>query len=204
MPRKGRGRGKKSNLAVKSKANHEEDEPLPLVCSFCSESFHQTAEFEDHIHQPHSQCQYCDLYFIREDQLKKHLSEFHKEASRQHLSGQLNQGLSGGGEVQGAEGVSPEVGQDEVSESPDSLEEKGEEDCPESQREEESEDVESPEEDISEGREGLEPRGDCSTGGLENESPEAEAEATICPECAPVVERMLANITRRVLQQIQE
>ena len=192
MPRKGRGRGKKSNLAVKSKANPEEDEPLPMVCSFCSESFHQTEEFEEHIHQPHSQCQYCDLYFIREDQLEKHLSEFHKEASRQHLSGQLNQGLSGGG------GVSPEVGQDEeVSESPDSLEEKGEEDCPESQREKESEDVESPEEEgllnISEGRKGL-----------ENESPEAEAEATICPECAPVVERMLANIERRILQQFQE
>ena len=103
------------------------------------------------------------------------------------------------------------MGQDEeVIESLVSPEEMGEEDCPKYQREEESEDVESPEEEdllnISEGREGLDSGGDCSTGGLENESPEAEAEsgATICPECAPVVGRMLANIARRVLQQLQE
>merc|ERR1711874_908566 len=95
-------------------------------------------------------------------------------------------------------------------------EEVEEENCPESLEGDESgncndNDIESPEEglvNVSEGREGegLDQRGDFSTEDAENELPDAESElaTTICAECAPVVQRMLENIERRVLQQLQE
>ena len=113
------------------------------------------------------------------------------------------------GAVQGAGGVSAEVGLDvEIIESlviqRDSPEERGDRDCPGPQEDEDYDYVEFPEEVVvkdSEGREGFDPMGDGSTGELENGSAEA---STVCPECAPIVERMLANILRRVLEQLQE
>ena len=115
------------------------------------------------------------------------------------------------GAVQGAGGVSAEVGLDvEIIESlviqRDSPEERGDRDCPGPgpQEDEDYDHVEFPEDGVvkvSEGREGFDIMGDGSTGELENGSAES---STVCPECAPIVERMLANITRRVLEQLQE
>ena len=70
--------------------------------------------------------------------------------------------------------------------------------------------TDSPEEGLgysSEGREGGESdqSGDDTTNeDLENETPEAELATTICAQCAPAVQRLLANVERRVLQQLQE
>ena len=64
MPKKGRGRGKKSQA-----------KPQPLICSFCDESFLLTVEFENHIEQPHVQCQYCDRFFSSDDKLEEHVGD---------------------------------------------------------------------------------------------------------------------------------
>ena len=232
MPKKGKvgGRGKKRKPAVKSES--EEDDS---VCAFCNERYHVTEEFEIHISLSHDHpCQYCDLFFITEDQLAKHVANLHPEVSQRagRHSDHLKEVLSEE-DVRGAGRASEEkerveeteacldVGEEQFEnfsvESPVeqrvSEEEKDdEEDSAETLNSDESVDgieTDSPEEGLghsSEGSEGGESdqSGDDTNEDLENETPEAELATTICAQCAPAVQRLLANVERRVLQQLQE
>ena len=71
MPKKGRGRGKKSQAKLE-----------PLVCSYCEESFLQTVDFENHIELPHVQCQYCDRFFSSAEKLEGHVGDLHLVTTR--------------------------------------------------------------------------------------------------------------------------
>ena len=235
MPKKGKvgGTGKKRKPAVKSES--EEDDS---VCAFCNERYHVTEEFEIHISLSHDHpCQYCDLFFITEDQLAKHVANLHPEVSQDSQragrhSDHLKEVLSEE-DVRGA-GRAPEeeerveeteacldVGEEQFEnfsvESPveqrvEEEEKDDEEDSAETLNSDESVngiETDSPEEGLghsSEGSEGGEsdPSGDDTNEDLENETPEAELATTICAQCAPAVQRLLANVERRVLQQLQE
>ena len=238
MTKKGKGRRRKRNIAAKSQSKDDDE---ALICAHCNESFLQTEDFEIHIDQSHTQaCPSCDLHFVTEDQLHKHLGDLHGEVRqksqqlgtpRPGLSDQVKDGLSGEGDVQRGGRVSGEQERiDEAASNGGVTEEnyenfgvespvprvwEEEEDRPESLEGDGSGEgivTESPEEEglvnSSEGRvaKRLDQRGDCPTEELENELPEVEAElaTTICPECAPVLQRMVANIERRVLHQLQE
>ena len=192
MPKKGRGRGKKSQAKLEL-----------LVCSYCEESFLQTADFENHIELPHVQCQYCDRFFSSVEKLEEHVGDLHLVTTRDWDCSTC--GLSFVTEEE-------KSNHDKLHYIPEKLP-SSQKDCPgpEPLEVEDSDYVKVPEEDlvnVSEGKEGSDPMGNGSTGELEIGSAEAEPEpelaSTLCPECAPAVERMLANILRRVVEQLQE